>query len=120
MLSLNRTAFNRDDIVTGNMELLLFAFSGAFEVKPAEGLAVTELVKSSPNSMLVDNADAAKSGDEATRNFKPSGKSYPLAMRLTGKFRTAFPDGLIDDKEKKPMAGTPQLREPRPQPWPVW
>ncbi|HLE66067.1 MAG TPA: GldG family protein, partial [Burkholderiales bacterium] len=54
VLSLNRTAFNRDDIVTSQIETLLYAFGGAFEVKPAEGLKETELVKSSPDSMMVD------------------------------------------------------------------
>jgi ABC-type uncharacterized transport system involved in gliding motility auxiliary subunit len=109
VLSLNRTAFSRDDIVTGQIETLLYAFGGAFEVKPQEGLRVTELVKSSPNSMLVDNANAAKSGDEATKAFKPSGKSMPLALRLTGKFKTAFPDGLKEGD--KPVPNTPALRE---------
>ncbi len=109
VLSLNRTAFSRDDVVTGSIETLLYAFGGAFTVSGTEGLRVTELVKSSPNSMLVDNANAARSGDEATKSFQPSGKAMPLALRLTGKFRTAFPDGM---KEKdKPVPGTPKLRE---------
>jgi ABC-type uncharacterized transport system involved in gliding motility auxiliary subunit len=59
--------------------------------------------------MLVDNADATKTGDAATSSFKPSGKSMPLAVRLNGKFKTAFPEGLTVDK--KPVAGTPALRE---------
>ncbi len=109
VLSLNRTAFSRDDVVTGSIETLLYAFGGAFRVKPAEGLSVTELVHSSPNSMLVDNAEATKRGDEATRSFKPSGQALPLALRLTGKFRTAFPEGLVVDK--KPQPNTPALRE---------
>jgi len=109
VLSLNRTAFSRDDIVTGQIETLLYAFGGAFEVKTPEGLRASELLKSSPNSMLVDNASATKSGDEATKAFKPSGNSMPLALRLTGKFKTAFPDGLKDGD--KPVPNTPQLRE---------
>ena len=110
VLSLNRTAFSRDDVVTGSIETLLYAFGGAFSVeKIAEGLRVTELVKSSPNSMLVDNASATRSGDDATKSFQPSGKAMPLAIRLTGKFKTAFAEGL---KEKdKPVPGTPNLRE---------
>jgi len=109
VLSLNRTAFSRDDVVTGSIETLLYAFGGAFGVKPVDGIKVTELVHSSPNSMLVDNSNATKSGDEATRAFKPAGKAMPLALRLTGKFKTAFPDGL---KEKdKPLPNTPALRE---------
>src|SRR5688572_13031090 len=107
VLSLNRTAFSRDDVVTGQIETLLYAFGGALQVKN-DDLKVVELVHSSPNSMLVDNANATKSGDEATRAFKPSGSPMPLAVRLTGKFRTAFADGL---KENQPVAGTPALRE---------
>jgi len=110
VLSLNRTALSRDDVVTASIETLLYAFGGAFSVKPPEGLKVTDLVHSSPNSMLVDNADATKSGDQATRSFKPSGKALPLAVRLTGKFKTAFPDGLKGEKDK-PVANTPALRE---------
>jgi ABC-type uncharacterized transport system involved in gliding motility auxiliary subunit len=109
VLSLNRTAFSRDDVVTGSIETLLYAFGGAFQVKPVEGLRVTELVKSSPESMLVDSANATRRGDEATKGFQPSGKSLPLALRLTGKFKTAFADGLKEKDE--PLAGTPALRE---------
>jgi ABC-type uncharacterized transport system involved in gliding motility auxiliary subunit len=59
--------------------------------------------------MLVENFNATKSGDDATKSFKPSGKPLPLAVRLTGKFKTAFPDGLT--LEKKPVPNTPALRE---------
>ncbi|HEX9397752.1 MAG TPA: Gldg family protein [Burkholderiales bacterium] len=109
VLSLNRTAFSRDDVVTGSIETLLYAFGGAFQVTKVEDLRVSELVKSSEDSMLVDNANATRSGDEAIKGFKPSGKALPLALRLTGKFRTAFPDGLTLDK--KPVPNTPNLRE---------
>jgi ABC-type uncharacterized transport system involved in gliding motility auxiliary subunit len=111
VLSLNRTAFSRDDIVTGQIETLLYAFGGAFELKLPENLKATELVRSSPDSMLVDSMNATKSGDEATRNFKPSGNAMPLAVRLTGKFKTAFPEGLKEDDKKPAAAGTPALRE---------
>ena len=119
VLSLNRTALNRDDVVTSQIETLLYAFGGAFQVKETD-LKVAELVKSSPNSMLVDNMNATKSGDEATRAFKPSGNALPLALRLSGKFKTAFPEGVKQEAEKpaekqdskKPAApGTPALRE---------
>ena len=113
VLSLNRTAFDRDDIVTSQIETLLYAFGGAFQVKETGALKVTELVQSSENSMLVDNANATKSGDEATASFKPSGRTMPLALRLSGRFKTAFPDGLKVEKADgdKPAPSTPQLRE---------
>jgi ABC-type uncharacterized transport system involved in gliding motility auxiliary subunit len=96
-------------VVTSQIETLLYAFGGAFELKLPDSLRATELVKSSPDSMLVDNANATKSGDEATKAFKPSGKALPLALRLTGRFKTAFPEGLVLDK--KPVPDTPALKE---------
>jgi ABC-type uncharacterized transport system involved in gliding motility auxiliary subunit len=117
VLTLNRTAMHRDDVVTGQIETLLYPFGGAFEVKPAGGLAVTELLKSSPNSMLVESAAATRSGDEATKSFQPGGKAYPLAIRLTGRFKSAFPGGpppdpAAKDKPKPPAAAdTPHIAQ---------
>jgi len=117
VLSLNRTAFARDDVVTSQIETLLYPFGGAFSLKPAQGLAASELVKSSPNSMLVDSMAATAAGDAATKGFQPGGKALPLALRLSGKFGTAFPEGKPADQGKKPKppaattAAEPQLKE---------
>src|SRR4029079_19221288 len=54
VLTLNRTAFNKDDVVTSQIETLLYAFGGAFEVKPVEGLKVTVLVHDVPHTMAAD------------------------------------------------------------------
>jgi ABC-type uncharacterized transport system involved in gliding motility auxiliary subunit len=107
VLTLNRTALNRDEVATSQVETLLYAFGGAFEVKPVDGLQVVELVKSSPNSMLVDNVVASVSGDAATKGFKPDNKARPLALRLTGKFKSAFPEGKpkSEKKDEKPESG---------------
>jgi ABC-type uncharacterized transport system involved in gliding motility auxiliary subunit len=115
VLSLNRTAFNRDDVVTSQIETLLYAFGGAFHVRPVAGLKVTDLVTSSANSMLVDDANATAAGDAATKDFKPSGTSLPLALRLSGRFKTAFPEGRPPAPGEKPDASNksaePRLRE---------
>jgi ABC-type uncharacterized transport system involved in gliding motility auxiliary subunit len=100
VLTLNKTALNRDNVVTSQIDTLLYAFGGAFEVKPADGLKATELIKSSTNSMLMPAQDALGAGDAVMAKFAPSGKSYPLAVRLEGKFKTAFPEG----KPKSPFA----------------
>jgi ABC-type uncharacterized transport system involved in gliding motility auxiliary subunit len=101
VLTLNRTALNRDEVATSQVETLLYAFGGAFEVKSVAGLKATELLKSSPNSMLVDNAVATLSGDAATKGFQPGNKAHPLALRLTGRFKTAFPEGKPKSEPKK-------------------
>jgi ABC-type uncharacterized transport system involved in gliding motility auxiliary subunit len=104
VLTLNRTAFSRDDVATSQIETLLYAFGGAFQVKPVEGLKVTELLRSSPNSMLVDSANATASGDAATKGFVPGNRAWPLAVRVSGRFRSAFPEGRpkADDKKGAP------------------
>jgi len=101
VLTLNRTAFNRDDVVTSQIETLLYAFGGAFDVKPVAGLKVTELITSSPNSALVDNIVSTVSGEAAMKGFQPENKARPLAMRLTGKFKSAFPEGKPKSDVKK-------------------
>jgi len=114
VLTLNRTAFDRDDVVTSQIQTLLYAFGGAFEGQPAEGLTAQALVRSSPNNMLVDGSKATAAGDEATRDFTPSGAPKPLAMRLSGRFRTAFPEGRPADKAAAPKpaaALAPHLAE---------
>ena len=118
ILTLNRTAMNRDDVATSQIETVLLAFSGAFDIKPAAGLKVSELMKSSPNNMFVDGIVASLSGDTAMKGFVPSNKSLPLAARLSGKFKTAFPEGVPegmpkkdDGKDAKKAAEPAQLKE---------
>jgi ABC-type uncharacterized transport system involved in gliding motility auxiliary subunit len=117
VLTLNRTAFSRDDVVTSQIETLLYAFGGAFALlnhgKPVDGLKAADLVRSSPNSMLMDNAVATVSGDAATKGFQPGNKSWPLALRLSGKFKTAFPEGRpkSDDKKVAPAKEEAALKE---------
>ena len=104
VLTLNRKAFNRDDVALGQIDTLLLAFSGVFDIKPAEGLTVSELIRSSSNTMMIDGIVASLSGDTAMKGFVPLNKSLPLAVRLSGKFKTAFPDGQPVDPMAKPAA----------------
>jgi len=124
VVTLNKTAFNKDDVATSQIDTMLLAFSGVFDAsKPADGLKVTELARTSPNSMLIDNIVASVSGDAAMKGFAPDNKAKPLALRLGGKFKTAFPEGkpapFNQDKDKKPEGKdsplapgqVPQLKE---------
>jgi len=108
LLSLNDNAFDPHDIATARLGSLLMPFAGAFTGKPVEGLSETVLMKSSAYSQLVDSFAATAQGEAAVRGFKPSGTEYPLAVRLTGKFKTAFPEGRPkdDDKGEKKAAKT--------------
>src|SRR6266571_1251699 len=103
LLSLNDNAFDPHDIATARLGSLLMPFAGAFTGKPVAGLSETVLMKSSAYSQLVDSFAATAQGEAAVRGFKPSGTEYPLAIRLTGKFKTAFPEGRpkAEDEKKK-------------------
>jgi len=111
VLSLNSAAINTNDVVTSQMDSLLFLWSGVFSGTPAAGLTKTDLVKTSPKSQLIDRFMAEFSGEQATKDFVASGKEQILAIRLVGKFKTAFPDGKPkdatpkeDDKKETPPA----------------
>jgi ABC-type uncharacterized transport system involved in gliding motility auxiliary subunit len=103
VLSLNRTAFSRDDVVTGQIETLFYPFGGAFHVAPPDGLKAEAIVHTSTNSALMDKKEANTFGDATLKTFTPGGKPLALALRLTGTFKTAFPDGpprSAEDKDK--------------------
>jgi len=106
LLSLNDNAFDLNDIATARLGSVLMPFAGVFTGKPASGLSESVLMKTSPYSQLVDSFAAMTQGEAAVREFKPSGIEYPLAVRLTGKFKTAFPEGLPKEaKGDKGAAG---------------
>jgi ABC-type uncharacterized transport system involved in gliding motility auxiliary subunit len=105
---------NKDDVVTSQVGDLWIPFSGAFTGTPAAGLKETVLLHSSTESQLVEALMAAISGENVMKDFKPSGTSYALAIRLTGKFKTAFPDGKPKDPAdgtNQPPAAAPSLKE---------
>jgi ABC-type uncharacterized transport system involved in gliding motility auxiliary subunit len=117
VIQLDAEAMSRDDVTTSYLGTALMAFAGVFSGAPAEGLEQSVLMHTSPLVRLVDSADAMKRGEEAVRGFHPDGKEHPVALRLSGKFRTAFPDGRPVPKAdgKKPAAAlldaTPALKE---------
>lgn len=100
LLNLTGPALNAEDPVTSQVGTLLYAFGGYFKGKPAEGLKMTVLAKSSPNNMPVDLIIATLTGEPSTKGFEPTNAEQPLAIRLTGKFKSAYPDG----KPKDPYA----------------
>lgn len=101
ILLLNEKAMNQEDIVTADADNIVMAMAGSFTGKPAQGLKETILIKSSPDSELVDGMMAQYAGESIATNFTRSGTEYPLAVRLSGKFKTAFPTGKPKATEAK-------------------
>ena len=99
VLALNRKAISGEDSVTAQMDNLLMLFAGSFTGDAAAGLKKTVLLSSTPESQLVDGMSAQYGAQKLVEDFKSSGVKQALAIRLTGKFKTAFPDGKPDDKK---------------------
>jgi ABC-type uncharacterized transport system involved in gliding motility auxiliary subunit len=93
VLRLTADAMNKGDVVTSQIDDLVMLLAGAITGKPVDGLTETVLIKSSTTSQLVDGFMAAMGGENAVKDFKPSGVDYALAVQLSGKFKTAFPNG---------------------------
>ena len=110
VLALNETSINKNDVVTSNADNLLMAFTGCFSGTPVDGLTETVLIKSSKRSQMVEAMMASFAAGEIAKNFSPGGTELPLAVRLTGKFKTAFPDG------KPKAAATPADQKPDERP----
>ncbi len=115
VLFVNDKGINRDDVVSAQIDQLLMPFVGTFSGTPAEGLEQTILIKTTEESQLVDGFMAQLSGAQVAKEFTSEGTEHPVALRLTGKFKTAFPDGKpaaegstddVDDidKEDEPVA----------------
>lgn len=92
-LGLTTDGINHDDIATAPVDTVWLPLVGAFTGNPAAGLKETVLLHSSTQAELVDGMMATMGGDSLLRDFKASGVSYTLALRLSGKFKTAFPNG---------------------------
>lgn len=103
-LSLSQAAMDTNDVATTQLGRILLPFAGHFTGSPVEGLKQSVLFHSSKDSQLTDKM-MAQFG--ATEEFKPSGTEHKLGVRLTGKFKTAFPDGKpgADAKEEDKKEG---------------
>ena len=93
ILALGPDSIDPDSVVTGGVDSLFLALAGAYQGESPEGLKRTALVWSSGQSQLTDPSFTQGSPEMVERSFKPSGVEYAVALKLEGKFQTAFPQG---------------------------
>jgi ABC-type uncharacterized transport system involved in gliding motility auxiliary subunit len=106
-LSITPMELDKDDVTTSEIDNLWVPMIGAFSGTPAAGLKQTVLFKSTTDSQPVEGFMASMAPEQVLKEFKPSGKEQALAVRLTGKFKTAFPDGkpqAADETNAAPAA----------------
>ena len=115
LLNLTAEAFNSQDVVASQVGSMLLPFSGAFSGKPATGLTQTVLIKSSKSAELRDSIVATHGVDANAMTLKAAGIEYAIAIRLNGKFKTAFPEGKPKE-EPKVDPNNPEAKPEMPKP----
>jgi ABC-type uncharacterized transport system involved in gliding motility auxiliary subunit len=99
-LTVDREGINREEPVTSSLEVVQLFGAGSFSFDRKDGLNYTPLIESSENSELIDTTVAEEAQRSGLKTFNPDGKKKTLAVRLSGKFKSAFPDG--PPKEEAP------------------
>lgn len=110
-LFVNPEGINDDDVVTSAIDNLLLVQAGAFSGTPATGLKQTVLLNTTKKNELVDGMNAQFQPQKIMDDFKASNEERPLAIRLQGKFKTAFPEGK---PAAAPAEGEEKKDEPKP------
>ena len=102
--------FSSDDVVTANLENINFATAGIIDVDEESSVRVDPLIRSSEYSMPLDTLQFQflSNPAELQKTFSPTGEQYLIAVRLSGKAGSAFPEG-IDGYEGEPVSETEDL-----------
>ncbi|MBA4388239.1 MAG: hypothetical protein C0404_09675 [Verrucomicrobia bacterium] len=96
-LSIRTNGLNRSDIITVNMNAIMLPLAGALSAADTKDLKVTPLIKSSETACTVNGFTAQMGGQMLLTSFKSAGTPFNLAIKLHGKFKTAFPEGKPKD-----------------------
>lgn len=95
-LSLDKDQMNGKEIVTSQLKRLTMATPGALETLAKVGTQVVPLIHTTSQAMLIPRQKVLgteRDPGQLLADFKAAGHPYTLAVRITGKVKTAFPKG---------------------------
>ena len=100
LLGYTKGNVNREDVVTAMLEQVNFGIASHVRVLDEERIAMTPLVESSENSMLMPLARLRFIADAGAlmQGFSPSGERYPVVAKIAGVLDSAF-EGPPSDEE---------------------
>jgi ABC-type uncharacterized transport system involved in gliding motility auxiliary subunit len=108
-LQLPADAISRDDRITSGLNSLVMVTAGSFSIDKRDGIIADTLATSSEESAMIDISEAEKArSPQGLSNFTSSGRKQILGIRLTGKFKTAFPGGKPAKAADRPDTGGAQ------------
>ena len=119
ILVYNSNNLNKDAAASANLNSLRAIFAGSLEVNSTnKNLTASPLIFTSPKSGTAPACTAMLGSDAMMREYIAAGAPLNIAMKLTGKFKTAFPDGAPEDDDTKdkedadnPTNDAPPLKE---------
>ncbi|MFZ0451454.1 MAG: Gldg family protein [Desulfatiglandaceae bacterium] len=115
MISARNEAFNSKNVVTAGLEQMLLPLAGGLKKAKESPYEFEPLIKSGKNAALIDAFKAIMGLDAIRKDFVPGKEPISLAVRVSGKFKTAFPKGPPVDKKAKKESPKPdpqkQLKE---------
>ena len=94
ILGFTNQYFSGDDIVTADLEAINFSTAGILDVDEVDGIDAKSLIASSSVSGSLDVIQFQTLSDpaELQQGFQSTGESYSVAVRLSGKSRSSFPE----------------------------
>ncbi len=97
--------FSTDDIVTAQVPAITMASAGILQKKGDVGTELTPLIQSDEAAMKIDASRLSFMPDLGgiLSSYQPEGEKMIVAARVTGKVKTAFPDGKPKEPEKEEL-----------------
>ena len=94
-LQLGGANLNPDDVVTADLGPIMTANTGTVLTLPDTDVKVTPLIFTGVQAMRMETIMVrfGPAPDRLLEMFKPDGEQHVLAARLSGKVKSAFPDG---------------------------
>ena len=117
-IDLTPRQLNAEDVVTAKLPNLTMASAGILRKKEDSETEWTPLMETDDQAMQIDAARLRMMPDVEglLRDYRPEGETLVLAARLTGKVKTAFPDGRPEaaDSEEPGNPGDDKASKPHP------
>ncbi len=93
--------FNSDDVSTSELNRIFMTGAGSIAKKDGADITFTPLISTGEHSMRIDADKIRMRPDpvQLLKDFRSELTPYAIAARISGKFKTAFPDGPPKGKD---------------------
>jgi ABC-type uncharacterized transport system involved in gliding motility auxiliary subunit len=106
IIGFNRASMDAKDVVTSTLDSINVMTAGALKKKDGATVAFEPLIQSSTNAALLPAARLAFLPDSGALldDFKATGERYAVAARISGKLKSAYPQGKPGGEGAAPAA----------------